>query len=127
MSKNFLRLAAFFAGFAVVLGAFGAHSLKSVLSEYQLGIFETGVKYQFYHAIAIFIAFIIADHLKTNFAKRAAICFTIGMVLFSGSLYGLACYDLFPIPKIILGPLTPIGGLFFIMGWSLLFIGSYKK
>jgi len=128
MSKNFLRIAFIFAFLGVTFGAFAAHGLKSVLSEYQIGIFQTGVRYQFYHAFAIMIAYLLSNHLPTKLSKWAAICFTIGILLFSGSLYGLACHHLLGTEiKAILGPLTPIGGVFFIVGWILLFFGSFSK
>lgn len=128
MSKNFLRIAFIFAFLAVTLGAFAAHGLKSVLSEYQIGIFQTGVRYQFYHAFAIMISYLLSAHLSVKLSKWAATCFTIGILLFSGSLYGLACHDLLGIEiKAILGPLTPIGGVFFIVGWLLLLFGSFGK
>ncbi len=128
MSKNFLRIAFIFAFLGVVLGAFAAHGLKSVLDEYQIGIFRTGVRYQFYHAFAIMIAYLLSAHLSVKLSRWAAICFTIGILLFSGSLYGLACRHLMGLEiAAILGPLTPIGGVFFIAGWLLLFFGSFSK
>jgi len=127
MSKNFLRIAFIFAFLGVVLGAFAAHGLKSHLSEYQISIFQTGVRYQFYHAFAIMATWLLSAHLSLKLSRWAAICFSIGILLFSGSLYGLACYELVGISKAILGPLTPIGGVFFIVGWIFLFLGSFHK
>ena len=128
MSKNFLRIAFIFAFLGVVLGAFAAHGLKSVLNEYQIGIFQTGVRYQFYHALAIMMAYLLSTHLSIKLSRWAAICFTVGILLFSGSLYGLACRHLIGLEvSKILGPLTPIGGVFFIVGWLLLFFGSFDK
>ena len=128
MSKRFLQLAFVFALLAVVFGAFGAHALKKVLSEYQLGIFETGVRYQFYHAIALLAVFLLSNYLPVRFTRWAGICFIAGIFLFSGSLYLLACSDLIGLEnKSIVGPMTPIGGLFFILGWGSLLIGSIKK
>lgn len=128
MSKNFLRIAFIFAFLGVTLGAFAAHGLKTVLSDYQIGIFQTGVRYQFYHAFAIMIAYLLSAHLSVKHTQWAATCFTIGILLFSGSLYGLACHHLMGIEiKAILGPLTPIGGVFFIVGWILLLWASFGK
>lgn len=128
MSKNFLRLAFIFALLAVILGAFGAHALKKELSEYQLAIFDTGVRYQFYHALALVGAFLLKDYLPTKFTRWAAICFTIGILLFSGSLYLLACSEMIGLTnKSIVGPMTPIGGVFFILGWGSLLWGSFKN
>ena len=128
MSKKFLQFAIVFALLSVVLGAFGAHALKKVLSEYQLGIFETGVRYQFYHAIALMITFLLSKQIPEQFTRWAGICFTTGILLFSGSLYLLACSELIGLQnKSIVGPMTPIGGLFFILGWTTLLFGSFKK
>ncbi|MFT4663937.1 MAG: uncharacterized membrane protein YgdD (TMEM256/DUF423 family) [Polaribacter sp.] len=127
MSKNFLRLAFLFALLAVVFGAFGAHALKKVLSEYQLGIFDTGVRYQFYHALGLVAAFLLKDHMPEKFTRWAAYCFALGILLFSGSLYLLACSEVIGLEnKSIVGPMTPIGGLFFILGWGSLLLGSFK-
>jgi len=128
MSKNFLRIAFIFAFLAVALGAFAAHGLKAHLSEYQLSIFKTGVRYQFFHVFAIIGAYLLSGHLSPKFCRWASICFTIGILLFSGSLYGLSCHELLGIEnKSILGPLTPIGGLFFLVGWGMLLVGSFIK
>lgn len=103
---------------AVIFGAFGAHALKKTFNEEQLKSFETGVKYQMYHAIMLIICGIVfpfresGQHLTVWF-------FIIGIVLFSFSIYGLT-YSSSRNKKIkILGPITPIGGLFLIIGWIL--------
>ncbi|MFK7808916.1 MAG: DUF423 domain-containing protein [Saprospiraceae bacterium] len=128
MSKNYLRLALVFAMLAVILGAFGAHALKKVLSEYQLGIYETGVRYQFYHALGMLAPFVLREYIPAKFCKFASIFFTIGILLFSGSLYLLACSDMIGLEnKSIVGPLTPIGGVFLILGWGSLFFGTFRK
>ena len=128
MSKNFLRLAFLFALLAVVFGAFGAHALKKVLSEYQLSIFDTGVRYQFYHALGLVGAFLLKDHMPAKFTRWAGYCFALGILLFSGSLYLLACSEVIGLEnKSIVGPMTPIGGLFFILGWGSLLLGSFKE
>ncbi len=127
MNKKFLQLALIFALLAVVLGAFGAHALKKWLSEYQLGIYETGVRYQFYHALAMGLAYLLTGSLPVRFTRWAAICFGLGILLFSGSLYLLACRDLIGLDNTrLVGPLTPIGGLFFIAGWFALLVGSFS-
>lgn len=110
-------LTALTAALAVCLGAFGAHGLKSLLSEYQLMIYEKAVFYQFVHALASFVALFAAQFFRNNKLQTASILFLLGILLFSGSLYGLAVYDLFPLPKFILGPITPIGGVLFTIGW----------
>jgi uncharacterized membrane protein YgdD (TMEM256/DUF423 family) len=127
MRKNFLRLAFLLALTAVLLGAFGAHALKAKLTAYQLGIFDTGVRYQFYHALALVATYLLRGKLPERYLRWAALCFCIGIVLFSGSLYVLACSDWIGLEnKRIVGPMTPIGGLFLIMGWGLLLWGSWK-
>ena len=115
-----------FAGIAVVLGAFGAHALKALLPVDRLQIFETGVRYQFMHALALIIISLSMTNAKkqehtaiaTKWLKRAATAFTIGIILFSGSLYLLSTNSILPISIANwMGPITPIGGLFFISGW----------
>ncbi len=127
MYKQALAAGALFAALAVILGAFTAHALKQVLTPDQLLVFETGVRYQFYHSFALLatgIAFLSFPH---KFLKLAAAFFVIGILLFSGSLYAMA---LLSIKNISIGPvgiITPIGGLFFILGWILLCLGVVKK
>ena len=115
MSK-YITLGSIFAGTAVILGAFGAHALKEKLSIQQLQVFETGVKYQFYHA------FVPALNYSFWF-------FTAGILLFSGSLYLLSTIDINGLSgiKSILGPITPLGGLCFILGWISLIIAVKGK
>lgn len=125
MTKNFIRLASMMALLAVVLGAFGAHGLKELLEAKRLSIFETGIRYHFYHSFALFITAGVASIYPNARSKAAGWCFFIGILLFSGSLYLLACRDILNIAHWTwLGPLTPIGGLFFIIGWALLFLAT---
>jgi uncharacterized membrane protein YgdD (TMEM256/DUF423 family) len=98
---------------AVALGAFAAHGLKARLSPEMLTIFETGVRYQVYHALGLFAL------AATRGPNKAGWCFVAGIALFSGSLYLLA---LTGIRK--LGMITPIGGLFFLAGWAIFFLKS---
>ncbi len=108
------------AGFAltsVMLGAFAAHGLKSRLDDYALGIFQTAAQYQMTHGLALILCGLFAYQLnqsQTNvfWVNASAICFIIGILFFSGSLYGLAMTG-----QKWLGPITPIGGLLFILGW----------
>ena len=119
--KRLLIIAAVLAMLAVVLGAFGAHTLENLLTEKQLGSFETGVRYQFYHSLAIFIVWILGKQLNRITLLRSGWLFTIGILLFSGSIFLLSCRDLLGIENYKwLGPLTPIGGALFIIGWGLL-------
>jgi uncharacterized membrane protein YgdD (TMEM256/DUF423 family) len=111
------------AGLGVVIGAFGAHALKETLVQTgKAETFELAVRYQFYHALAMLASGILIERFNTKRIAQAALMFLLGIVFFSGSLYVLS---LTGINK--LGAVTPIGGLFFIAGWLLLFIGVYKK
>ena len=112
----------------VVLGAFGAHSLKSLLSIERLATFEIGVRYQMYHAIALVLVALLAPYLPKRSLKVAGWLFIVGIILFSGSLYLLACREVIGLTTYRwLGPLTPIGGMCFITAWGLLFIGTKRE
>jgi len=104
---------------AVIFGAFGAHALKKILSEEQLKSFETGVKYQMYHAIVLLILGFNLN-LNTSLEKYMIYCFIIGTFLFSFSIYGLTLSASKGKKLKFLGPITPIGGLLLVIGWSLL-------
>ena len=114
MNRDWLGIAAINGALAVMAGAFAAHGLKARLGADSLAVFETGARYQMYHALAMALAALIP-------ARPAAIAFLAGIVLFSGSLYLLA---LTGIPT--LGAVTPIGGLCFIAGWALLAWRAFK-
>lgn len=115
-------------GLAVILGAFGAHGLKGKLSAEALVSFETGVRYQFLHALAIFAAVWLADRTGLSLPLMAGALFVAGMVLFSGSLYLLATRTLLGIESWRwLGPITPLGGLCFIAGWVMLLVAVMRK
>ncbi|MCZ8528333.1 DUF423 domain-containing protein [Alteromonas sp. PRIM-21] len=118
LAKPYLVIGAALAGLAVVLGAFGAHGLKSVLSTKQLNTFEIGVRYQMYHSLALLLLPALSAYVSSKWVNRSAFCFVTGTVLFSGSLYALAISGIK-----WFGPVTPLGGLFFIAGWALLMIG----
>lgn len=128
MFKIVLSIGCVAAGLSVVLGAFGAHGLKNMVSEYQIDIFKTGVNYQFYHSIALLLLALFCKSEWNSFSIYAAYAFGFGIIFFSGSLYLLAVKDVFSlIPSKILGPITPLGGLFFILGWVFFLIGVLKK
>ena len=111
--QAFIITGALFGMLAIIFGAFGAHALKKTLSEDQLKSFETGVKYQMYHAIVLLIL-----GFNQEFSTSAMYwCFTIGIVLFSFSIYGLILSDAKGKKLRFLGPITPIGGLLFVIGW----------
>ena len=106
---------------AVLFGAFGAHALKETLSAHDsIQTWETAVRYQMWHALALILLSI--NSLKHAIPRMTGPCFVVGSLLFSGSLYGLALDG----PK-WLGPVTPLGGLCLMIGWSLLVYSSYKN
>ncbi len=121
MQIFFLKVASLLGGLAVVLGAFGGHYLKRVLSSDALFIFETGVRYQMYHVFALFISAWAIGQFSNSLFSYSAWAFVLGMILFSGSLYILSLYK---VPTI--GMVTPIGGICLVIGWMLLFLGFYK-
>ncbi len=132
-SEKFLRLTAFFGMAAVAIGAFGAHGLKSAFearqldTRYLLGIYEKGVQYQFYHNLALgLVGLLLRQTPGRPWLRRAGWLFVAGMLMFSGSLYLLACRDLLPFPVGWAGPVTPLGGVCFIAGWAALLAGVRK-
>ncbi|WP_414830521.1 DUF423 domain-containing protein [Alteromonas sp. H39] len=114
-------VAAFSALTAVMLGAFGAHGLKGVLSASELNTFEIAVRYQMYHGLAMLVLPVLTNVVARPWLRRAAIAFGVGIVLFSGSLYLL----IFTGSKWF-GPVTPLGGVAFMVGWIMLVVGVYK-
>ncbi|CAM1364760.1 DUF423 domain-containing protein [Tenacibaculum xiamenense] len=116
MNHIILLFGAIFGMLAVIFGAFGAHALKKRLNSDQLKSFETGVKYQMYHAIVLLV---IGFNL-TNLSPFILISFVLGIFLFSFSIYGLVLSDSIEKKLKFLGPITPLGGLFLIIGWALL-------
>lgn len=128
MYRKALVAGSVFAALAVILGAFGAHALKQVLLPEQLQVFETGVKYQFYHSFALLATGVIYASFPFRQVKLASTFFIIGILLFSGSLYALTLLKMNgQVGLGGVGIITPIGGLFFIAGWLLLSIGILKK
>lgn len=121
MEKKMLQLTALSGAVAVILGAFGAHALKAMLSPESLLTFDTGVKYQFYHSFAMLATFILYSLNPNRNLERAFKAFAIGILLFSGSLYFLATRSMHGFEIGLFGLITPIGGVFFIAGWVLLF------
>lgn len=112
-------LGALFGLLAIILGAFGAHALKKSFTPEQLNSFETGVKYQMYHAVVLLMLGFNLN-LDTSLEKYMVYCFIVGIVLFSFSIYGL-CISASKGKRLkFLGPITPLGGLFLVAGWALL-------
>ena len=125
--KNLLLICSIFGALAVVLGAFGAHGLKNVLPIDKLATFKTGVSYNFYHAITLLFVTILLKLSPLKWFKWSAMCFILGIILFSGSLYLLATREVIGLTSYKwLGPITPIGGVFFILGWIFLGMGGLK-
>ena len=116
------------AAFGVILGAFGAHALKDKLQPEQIQIFETGVRYQMYHSLALILLFLVSDKLQSSLINYSGWFLIAGIILFSGSIYLLACKELFGIEswKPVLGPITPLGGLSLIIGWGFLVVSAIK-
>ena len=121
MSDLALQFGSIFGALAIVFGAFGAHALKKILNEEQLKSFETGVKYQMYHAIALLVVGFNLDASTSNYSYIVW-CFIIGVFLFSFSIYALVISSAKGKKMKFLGPITPIGGLLLLLGWILLFI-----
>jgi uncharacterized membrane protein YgdD (TMEM256/DUF423 family) len=128
MHRGFLKTATLFGVLSVALGAFAAHSLKQYISDYAVSIFETGVRYQFYHVFALLASGILYKEFQNKFIKGAGKLFIAGIILFSGSLYVLAFIKGAVMPGFDwIGAITPFGGLCFIIGWICLFLGMFKK
>src|SRR5437588_5191191 len=128
MQKIFLIIGTLLAGLAVALGAFGAHGLKKIVDAETVGIYQTGVQYQMYHALALLAVGILAERMTNSLINYAALFFIGGIVFFSGSLYLIA--SLKAMNKAVstgVGIMTPVGGLFFILGWVLLLLAIIKK
>jgi uncharacterized membrane protein YgdD (TMEM256/DUF423 family) len=125
VNKSMIVWAAGFAAIAVILGALGAHALKSELTASSLESFKTGVRYQMWHALALaFLSLVPTKELSLKWVK---ILWIFGVILFSGSIYLLSIAPLININFSFLGPITPLGGLALISGWILLIIKSLRQ
>ncbi|MDP3180280.1 MAG: DUF423 domain-containing protein [Bacteroidota bacterium] len=102
---------------AVLLGAFGAHALKKVLSPDMLAVYKTGIEYQFYHSLGLLLIGLIGFQIDSKWLRWSGILLIAGIILFSGSLYALSISGIK-----VLGAITPIGGLSFVAGWICLAI-----
>lgn len=111
----FVGLGALLAALSVALGAFSAHLLKGALGEYEMNILETAARYQMYHAIGMILSGLILLRIDTWMTRTAGFMFLFGVLIFSGSLLGIALLQ-----HRWLGAITPIGGSFLILGWLLL-------
>ena len=121
-NRTILLAGAIFMALAVLLGAFGAHALKKVLAPDMLVIYKTGVEYQFYHALGLLLIGVIGFHIRSKYIQWAGLFISIGIIIFSGSLYVLTLSGIKA-----LGAITPIGGLSFVVGWIFLAIAIWKR
>ena len=126
MDKKIISTGAIFGMLAIILGAFGAHALKKVLSIEELVTFETGVKYQMYHAL--FLLFIGLSSISQKTKKTIYYLVVFGVIFFSGSIYLLATNGhFFSFDFKTIGFITPIGGLLLIIAWGILLINLLKE
>ena len=127
MNKKIILVAALFGALAVILGAFGAHGLEGKVSQAHIETWKTANQYHFYHTLALLFLSTFS-RAKTASIRVSFIAFIIGLIFFSGSLYLLSVREIigFGNPA-ILGPITPLGGVAFIVGWIALFIAAFKN
>ena len=128
MHKYFLSAAALFGGLSVALGAFGAHALEGITDDAKtLHGFQTGIQYQMYHALALLMIALLYAKMPEKWVRWAGSCFITGIILFSGSLYLLTYLKIQGSDAVkFVGPITPLGGLFFIAGWLFLLLAAFK-
>ena len=122
MNNSWIFLGSISCALCVIIGAFGAHGLKDILTEYGKDVYEKGNLYHFFHSIALIVNGLLAEnfnHLNFNFSGYL---FLLGIILFSGTLYALAITDIK-----ILGAITPIGGICFIVGWTYIAFQFYNN
>ncbi|UJB70133.1 DUF423 domain-containing protein [Acaryochloris sp. 'Moss Beach'] len=124
MANIFLMAGSIFGGLSVAAGAFASHALKAQLSEKSQQIFETGTKYQMYHALALILVSLLLSRAEggEGVLTIAGYAFIAGIVLFSGSLYGLSLSEIK-----WFGPITPLGGVAFLVGWGCIAIAAFKS
>ncbi|MBC7720612.1 MAG: DUF423 domain-containing protein [Pedobacter sp.] len=128
MHKGYIKTAAFLGALSVMLGAFAAHKLKAMVSEQAFSIFETGVRYQFYHVIALALCALIYKEYPNQLITASGILFMVGILFFSGSLYLLTYTTANNLAGLEwVGILTPIGGVLFVLGWLCLSLGVKYK
>ena len=126
MNRKIILTAVFLGAVSIVLGAFGAHALKKVIDVNALVTFETGVRYQMYHAL--FLLFLATNNMVQEKTKKIIHLMVIfGVVFFSGSIYLLATNAITSFDFKVIGFITPIGGLLFIIAWAMVFIDIFKN
>ncbi|MCC6186821.1 MAG: DUF423 domain-containing protein [Chitinophagaceae bacterium] len=127
MYKPALLLGFVFAALSVVVGAFAAHALKPMMELSQQNTFETGVRYQVYHSFALIAIGLLSAHISNSHIQYATLFFTLGILCFSGSLYALSLLQMNGIVGLKgVGIITPIGGVFFIIGWVMSVLAVVK-
>jgi uncharacterized membrane protein YgdD (TMEM256/DUF423 family) len=128
MEHYFFGFGAFLAGLAVAAGAFGAHGLENIVAPDQIAIWEKAVRYQMYHALALMLIAWATSHWwsQANTLRAGGWFFILGIILFSGSLYFYVANGSLSYKGINLGLLTPIGGIFFVLGWLALLIAAWR-
>lgn len=128
MNRRILLTASLFGVIAVMFGAFGAHTLKNSLSPGALEIWAKGVEYQFYHTFALLFLSQYTAAGTQKLINWSYVFYTVGIILFSGSLYLLATREILNIGFVkYIGPITPVGGLCLILGWGILFVAALKR
>jgi uncharacterized membrane protein YgdD (TMEM256/DUF423 family) len=128
MNRNFLSVAAILGALSVALGAFAAHKLKTMVGPDTVAIFETGVRYQFYHVFALLFVAFLSEKIHNRWMIWAGNCFIMGIIFFCGSLYVLTALTIAEnTHRTLAGIATPIGGVFFIAGWIFLYLGVKAK
>jgi len=126
MDRKIIAVAAVLGAIGIILGAFGAHGLKELIEPDKIIVFETGVRYQMYHAL--FLLFVGTTSLVSEKTKKAVLWLTVsGVLFFSFSIYFLACNALFSFDFSKIGFITPIGGLLLILAWVVLFLNIMKR
>jgi len=132
LTKYFISIAAFLGAVTVALGAFGAHALKAVLSPAALTTYETAVRYQMYHVVALLFTGILLQKASSSkqqkLLSRAGLFFMDGIVLFSGSLYFIVAKPFLGIEGLTwVGAITPMGGLLWMVAWVLLGLSQLQS
>ncbi|OAB79975.1 DUF423 domain-containing protein [Cochleicola gelatinilyticus] len=123
--KKIVVTASVLAAVTIAIGAFGAHGLKNLVDGNALLSFETGVRYQMYHVLALLVLG-FATAIPKRLRKTVFLFFVLGMICFSGSIYLLALKTILPFDPTVIAFVTPLGGLFFIIGWLRLAYGMFS-
>lgn len=126
MNKKIVTIGIVLIVVAIILGAFGAHALKEVLTEKRLSSYEVGIRYQIYHGLAFLILGLNARQFTFSLKPISRLLF-LGVLLFSGSIYALAMQDVLGVSMKFLGPITPLGGVLMIVGWIVLMMKLIKS